>query len=173
MDKYYPARGVNIPCLNTLSGGDEFEIKLTTAELLGSRSDNGQPVFWRNRCGKGLIYVLCAPLEAELVAHPMEFSDQNPVWQIYRKLGDHLVRRPLAAIEEPRVAVTEHSLPDGSTIIALLNHHSDALNVEVKLNAPATILPLRGAFSSQSTTAFRTDIDAMDGVLFHVKTCID
>ncbi|WP_426130478.1 hypothetical protein [Pararhizobium sp. PWRC1-1] len=154
-----------------LSGGDDFEIDLTTAELLGSRSDTSQPVFWRNGYGKGKIYVLCVPLEAEMVQSPRGYAEleSNPIWQIYKMLAEHAVHQRLVTIQEPKVAATEHKLSDGSTVVALLNHHIEDLTVEMVVNVSGMIETLRGEIPSKTANAFKILIKAMDGAVLHIR----
>lgn len=152
-----------------LSGGDDFEINLTTAELLGTRSDTNQPVFWRNGHGNGKIYVLCAPLEAEMVQRPQGPAKDTSAWKIYETLAGHVLNQRLVTVQEPKVAATEHKLSDGSTVVALLNHHIEDLIIDMVVSQPVEIEILRGEIPFKTENAFQVRIKAMDGAVLHLR----
>lgn len=84
------------------------------AEVLACEKD-GNPVFVRNRFGKGTIYLLTLPLEKDLAARPGVFAPESArklrkIYQVFA--GPALAERHLFT-EDPLISLTEHF--DGST----------------------------------------------------------
>ena len=84
------------------------------AEVLACEK-NGNPVFIRNRYGKGTIYLLTLPFEFDLCSRPgvFEAGSAEKVRKIYQAFaGPALAERHLFS-EDPLITLTEHF--DGST----------------------------------------------------------
>jgi hypothetical protein len=153
-----------------LLGADEYVVKLTSAAPLGGRIDNGAPVFWRNTYGLGAIYVLCAPIETELVRRPgvLDNLDAAPFWQIYGALKRNAAIERLVETSDGRLALTEHRLDDGSTIVAILNHNRDAVKADIWIKGGHAIEALRGNVKIAVNVTGSVEVPPFDGAILRL-----
>lgn len=153
-----------------MAGGDKFQIELTTAEVLATRSVTGDPIFWRNKYGAGQVFVLCAPLENEFAQRPQLFQDleKNPVWQVCDAIKPRDLDR-LVMVGEPQIAATEHTLEDGSIVVALLNHDVEPCRTDIECRVSVTMTVLRGGGLAISETKISVDIGGLDGTILHLS----
>lgn len=84
------------------------------AEVLASE-DDGNPVFLRNRYGKGTIYLLTLPFEFDLISKPRAFErgSAEKVRKIYQAFAAPALAERHLFSEDPLITLTEHF--DGST----------------------------------------------------------
>lgn len=126
-----------------LPGADDLIIEATSAEVLGRRTGDGGPAYWRNAFGAGSIVVVAAPIEDELTRIPGAFTAAAaPYWSIYRDLAAGQQSARLLDVSDPDIAATEHLLADGTTVVCLINHSSQRkvlpMNLSIELELVAT-----------------------------------
>lgn len=82
------------------------------AEVLAREAD-GNPVFLRNRCGRGMVYLLTVPLELNLGGRPGAFHKAaEPAWRsFYKPFSERVTAKRLVRTENPLLTLTEHPDP--------------------------------------------------------------
>ena len=90
-------------------------VSAETAEVIG-REKNGNPVFLKNRLGKGTVYTLMFPLEKTIFETPGGFDTE--AWKIYRKM---LPKDFLLQSDDPAVILTEHPFNESSAAVVAVN----------------------------------------------------
>jgi hypothetical protein len=115
-----------------------YELTPTRAEVLGVEAD-GNPLFTRADCGRGRVYFLGFPLEAEMSIRPGIFQDGPAMWRLYQQVAaDALAGRALRK-SSPQVGITEHPVSDRERIAVLINYTRETIHEEIAL-APGWIL---------------------------------
>ena len=84
------------------------------AEVLASEKD-GNPVFVRNRFGKGTVYLLALPFEFDLANKPNVFEPESAgkLRKIYQAFAGPATAERHLRVDDPMVTLTEHF--DGGT----------------------------------------------------------
>ena len=89
---------------------------LLTAEVL-AKNQNGEDVFFRNRYGKGTVYVFAHNFEKTYYASSGKYeSDAWRVWSIVRPVSR------IVETEEKNIFVSEHRFDDGRIGVILVNN---------------------------------------------------
>lgn len=113
-------------------GGHDFETSAPllyqvkpaeSAEVLASEAD-GRPVLVRTAHGKGAVYSLLVPVEANLAVQAGAFSPRQsqPFWKIYERVAEESLGRRIVRKRSPWIGLTEHDLPDGSVLVVAINY---------------------------------------------------
>ena len=117
------AEGSVLPLL----GADKVDVNAVEAEVLGVRSDNGSPAFWKNHHGKGQIIVFAAPIETALTQLPGTFdAEAPPYWKVYQEIARSQPSLRRLEIESPHLAVTEHTIDLEHSVAVVINHTASA-----------------------------------------------
>ncbi len=106
----------------------EYKMKNTTAEVLAC-DQNGIPVFFKMRYGKGVVYTLSFPMEKIVINTPGVFN--GDAWKIYR-----LFCRPerLVSADNSMLTITEHYFTKDKAGIILVNNQPVELDEEIVLD---------------------------------------
>jgi len=104
------------------------------AEILGSEPD-GNPAFTCAEYGKGLVYLLTAPLEMNLCSEPGTFhaGTVHSYWQIYRQIAAPVLEQRILMKDSPQVGITEHPVDEQQRIAVLINYSLAVVKTHVKL----------------------------------------
>ena len=151
-----------------LAGGDDLLFTAKGAEVLAVRTDTGSPAFWRHRQGAGWVFVYAAPLESALALTPRAFEpDAAPCWKVYAEVA-RACRAPRAVeIETPFLAVTEHALADGRTVVVAVNHTAEVRHASGRLSAGFTFGEVwRGTVGGASPEKFSLEVPPHDAAVF-------
>ena len=151
-----------------LCGGDDLVFAARGAEVLGVRSDDGSPSFWRNRYGAGEIIVFAAPLETQLTKTPGAFNPESPAyWQVYAEIARTRPVPRLLDVDAPALAITEHLLADGQTIIVAINHTGTTQAVTARLAEGICVGHVwRGTIREERTAQPTLCVAAHDALVF-------
>jgi hypothetical protein len=154
-----------------LCGGDDLVFAARGAEVLGTRSDNGSPAFWRHRYGQGHVIVFAAPIETQLTLTPGAFAPEAPAyWQVYAEVARARLAPRLIEVEAPELAVTEHPLANGRTVVVVINHASTEKTVSSRLAAGIRIGQIwRGAIDQTSTLQPILTVPAHNASVFDLE----
>jgi hypothetical protein len=109
----------------------KINIKNISAEVIG-RENDGNPVFIRNKYGKGQIYFIAAPIEQEASETPGAFheEDAQPLHLIYRKISEGLLNERLLNKDCIYAGITEHHLSENEFAAVLTNYSSSTRTVK-------------------------------------------
>ena len=93
------------------------------AEVLAV-NEEGNPIFTRNRYGKGNVYFLGFPLERLVAAQPYAFRPERtqPYYRIYQEFAGGAIEQSLVRTANPYLGVTQSRQEDGSYLVAILNY---------------------------------------------------
>ena len=102
-----------------------FDMLVTSvgAEVLAV-NEEGNPIFTRNRYGKGNVYFLGFPLERLVAAQPYAFRPERtqPYYRIYQEFAGGAIEQSLVRTANPYLGVTQSRQEDGSYLVAILNY---------------------------------------------------
>lgn len=161
--------GSTLPLLEA----DQIAVIAGDAEVLGVRSDDGNPAFWRNRYGEGQIIVFAAPIETALTKLPGAFNVESPpYWKVYAEIIRTSPTARLIQIDSPDVAVTEHYLDETHIVVVVVNHTARPLRVNAFLKLGAHIDHIwKGSIDELRSDHLALKVPAQDSLVFTmVKT---
>lgn len=141
------------PCAMKLADGtvmplrtaERLLVRNRSAEILGTRADDGAPLFWRHRLGQGTVIVLAAPIEVNLTLTPKAFDDDAaPFWKTYAAVAAFLPAGSMSAKDNPHVAITRHRLSESRHVVVAINHTAKPQAVEYRWPTSGGIRALHG-----------------------------
>ena len=99
------------------------------AEVLACEED-GNPVFVRHNCGKGVCYLFTLPLEKYLGNLPGAFhKPEQPAWRkFYAPLAEHVKSRRRISCSNPFITLTEHPESETSCWAVAINNSNDSVD---------------------------------------------
>jgi len=154
-----------------LLGGDDLVFAARGAEVLGARSDNGSPAFWRHRYGDGEVVVFVAPIETRLTVTPGAFAPEAPAyWRVYAEVARARPTPRLMEVDAPALAMTEHPMADGRTVVVAINHTAASHTVTASLAAGVGVGQVwRGAIGDEATSRPILKVPAHDALVFALE----
>ncbi len=98
-------------------------IKNHLSEVL-AHSDDGNPVFFKKKYGKGMIYLLTVPVESYLSVRHREFNDRNtPDYSDFcKKFAGEKGNRNIVSVNDRYVLITEHFVSDNEAYVTVVNY---------------------------------------------------
>lgn len=117
----------------TITGGDILSLTQQSAEVLGEDTD-GNPIFLRNKLGKGEVFFLGFPMEMELTKNAGVFHKEHaePYYKIYKEISNKLCNR-IVTINNPNLGITRHPLSSDCCIIIVINYSELSVNSSLRL----------------------------------------
>ena len=111
-------------------------LNVLSGEVLAREAD-GNPVFVRNKFGKGWCYLLTVPMEKAAGNIPGAFhKPEQPAWRkFYAPLAEHVKSRRRITCENPLVTLTEHPESDSVCWAVAVNNSPEVAKVEFELDA--------------------------------------
>lgn len=113
-----------------------FDMHVTSvgAQVLAA-NEEGNPVFTRNRYGKGNIYFLGFPVEQVASMQTYGFCPEKtqPYYRIYQCFAESASKSSLIRTENPYLGVTQSRQSDGSYLVAVLNYGDQPAPYDGKL----------------------------------------
>ena len=113
----------------TVSGPVKSTLNVLDAEVLACEED-GNPVFVRHNCGKGVCYLFTLPLEKYLGNLPGAFhKPEQPAWRkFYAPLAEHVKSRRRISCSNPLVTLTEHPESETSCWAVAVNNSNECVD---------------------------------------------
>jgi hypothetical protein len=142
----------------------------TRAQVLGQETD-GNPIFTRADYGKGSVYVLAFPLEAEMSVMPGVFQEGPPIWRLYEHIAaEHLARRILRK-SSALVGITEHYVSECERIAVLINYDRNAVCEQIAV-APGWSLAevCRGEQAVADGQSITVDLAGLDAAIWRMSS---
>ena len=90
------------------------------AEVLAAEED-GNPAFICHKYGKGQVYFLSFPMEAQLADQPRAFENTD-YYRFYQQMFAKVADRKITTKSSPQIAVTEHPIDDAHCTIVAQNY---------------------------------------------------
>ncbi len=101
-----------------------LDIDPKQCKVIGKEAD-GNPAFMMSEYGKGKIWLLTFPLEANLATTTGAYDKGSPAWyRIYRAFAGDVIKERILAQDNPYIGVTEHITVSGERIIIAINYNS-------------------------------------------------
>ncbi len=127
--------------------GKRFELRSIGAEVVAS-DKYGNPVFTKNKFGKGHIYFLAFSPEALLWKTAGAYDEGKANYSLlYAEAAKSVISTQPAKAENPETPLTLHKTGDGYIIIAV-NYTNAAQNARLKIKEGYTLSPIYGIFES-------------------------
>lgn len=89
-------------------------------EILGTEKDNN-PAFTCHKYGKGTVYFLTFPMEAELADKPQAFENTD-FYRLYQFMFRSIADRKITGKSSPMLSITEHPTDDRCSTIVVMNY---------------------------------------------------
>lgn len=131
-----------------------------------ARDQTDNVVLSRKTRGKGKVLVVNFALEKDSVAtfpNVFEGDFSNELWRIYAWAAREAGVSRLVTRKDPRLVVTEHPRPDGTTLVCALNTRAEDVAVEIAVKGTVGQV-WNGAYENG-----RLKVRANDGCIFEVK----
>lgn len=139
----------------------------TSAEIL-ARDNEGTPVFFKNKYGKGYIYLLTAPVEKYLGNRSGAFykEDVADYSVIYREIAECANVKRIADSSSPFVRLTEHKINENEYYIFAINYsHTER---ETIISLPENV-EISSVFGNLPDKFGKITLAKNDGALIYVK----
>ena len=154
--------------------GVEFELEASvtfayedvSSEIL-AYNKNGEPLMFKNKYGKGSIFVLTAPLEKYLADKKCAFSSESELQYdlIYRKIAECAGITRLADTDSPFVRATEHKINENSAYVFLINYSNKRISTKIKIENGYIIEAIAGNCPENGIIC----LEGNDGCIFKLK----
>ena len=138
------------------------------AEIL-AEDDEKNPLFFRNRYGKGTVYTFAYGIERNAFVTPESFS--SDIWKVYREiLGE---RSALVSADIPQILCSDHFFDDHSAASIVYNCTSTQQTVPLQVDENWSI----DAFYSDTANAVwkngKITLPSGAGICFILKKSAD
>ena len=122
------------------------------SEVLATDQD-GIPVFFKNKYGKGFVYFLTLPLEKHVSnAKGVFYKENSPRYDlIYRELAEAACVTRIADSDNPYVRLTEHKIDENSYYIFAINYNNKPEKADIKINDEFSVEVIFGENIKNST----------------------
>ena len=121
----------------------ELKLESIGAEILAT-NEEGNPIFFRNRFGKGDIYFLDFGVEqyACSFVDGLDPERNQPLYRIYKQFAGDLTDRHVVTTENPFIGLTQSRNEDGSYLVTAINYSDKdrAPQLEIKPGWQAEVL---------------------------------
>lgn len=122
----------------------ELLLESTGAEIL-ARNEEGNIVFSRHKFGKGQVYFLNFPLEANLFTERNAFTDTD-WYKIYRTAASEVLKDRLFVSNNPQICTTLHKVTDKKYIACAINYSDRVQKTEFVIKDGWKLKTIDGAF---------------------------
>lgn len=143
-----------------------FEIESVRAEVLAKDSED-TPVFFRNRYGKGAIYLFTIPLEKYLAKRQGAFyqKDMPRYDQIYREVAIAAGVKGMVESDSPFVCFTEHYGENGEIYVFAINYSHIKQCCRLTVKEGYHLLPVHGPMVEEGIL----ELEKCDGALYLLR----
>lgn len=144
-----------------------YKAQSSCAEVVG-KDENGEPIFFRNKYGKGYVYFLTLPLEAYLTEKKGAFfKESQPEYHlVYRELAKTAGIKRICDSDNSFIRLTEHKIDENSYYIFAINYNnkpeSAVITISEKFKIAETVF---GSDLVDSTLSLKEN----DGALFKIE----
>ena len=107
----------------------EIILEPTTAEVLLT-NDNGNPVFLKNKYGKGTVYFLNMPVE-RIAFEGADLYNTMPYYKLYMEVGKEILKDKIVRVDDRNIGVTIHPINDNECYVTLLNYSDKDIKPEI------------------------------------------
>lgn len=100
-------------------------------EVIGTEAD-GNPAFTCHTYGKGHVYFLTFPMEAELAGKPQAFENTD-YYRLYQFMFSSIADRKITGKSSSMISLTEHPIDENRCTVVVMNYgpkHPYTLNVK-------------------------------------------
>jgi len=149
-----------------IGGNVKYTVESVHSEIIAADSSN-EPIFFKNKHGKGYIYILLAPLEAYIGKISGYYNDENQPDHsiIYKELANAAGIERIAKSNNKFVLLTEHKINDNEYYIFPINYSNKVQNVKITLNGSFDVETVFGCAFNNGEITLREN----DGCIFKVK----
>lgn len=113
--------------------GKELILDPTTAEVL-ARNEEGNPVFLKNKIGKGYVYFINFNPEIEAFESPDGFIDQ-PYYELYREVAKDIIEKKPVYVGNSNLGITVNPESEKTCLVSVLNYGDmdiEKPNIEIR-----------------------------------------
>lgn len=139
-----------------------YHLEPKTAESIASDS-NGEPVFFRNRYGKGFVFFTQFPVEKMLQNRPGFFYEEEvpPYEKLYKQLLSEVSPKRIAQTDNHFILLTEHIVDETKRYLFAINFSDKEQTTTLKLPKENRISVIWGTKYANDTITLK----AGDGIL--------
>lgn len=165
--------GIEDDLVFQLESNWHMELKAVNAGVLAADS-SGNPVFSCAEYGKGKVFFLSAPLEAQLAGKSGAFcgGDAEPYWKIYRYINGSVLSKRVVSGTNPNIGITEHPFSEDDRLVVLINYSPAPAETSLEINGKWRIAEsLYGQQPQLSEGKYVVKIGNNDGNVLRLRTC--
>lgn len=108
-----------------IHGECQFLAQSSTAEVL-AKDDEGNVIFSKNKYGKGNVYFLGAPFEANVWnSENMPNPSKPAFYKLYKMIGQNILDKKPMISEVPEIMLTIHPESENSAVAIAINYASE------------------------------------------------
>lgn len=109
----------------------EIVLEPTTAEVLLT-NDNGNPVFLKNKYGKGTVYFLNMPVE-RITFEGTDLYNTTPCYKIYKEVGKEVLKNKIVTADDRNIGITIHPVSDNECYVTALNYSDKDIVPDIQI----------------------------------------
>jgi len=152
----------------SLSSTSHFVFKNIGANIL-SADQKGNPVFTKFQYGKGIVYLLTAPLESSLAGKAGCFKlGATPFWKIYDEIGKSSRKNHILSKKNPLLGITEHHIDDNKIIAILINYSPENISENIELGKGWKLQKVHYGKAQWSNHNLKVEINENDAVVLEL-----
>ncbi|MBR3966161.1 MAG: cellulase family glycosylhydrolase [Clostridia bacterium] len=139
--------------------GKELLIDTVTAEVI-LRNEEGNPVLFRNKFGKGYVYFINFDVEGMAFGQTDGFN-KDPYYLFYREVAKDIINAKPIIAEDRNLGITINPEDDDTLLASVLNYSDKDIVPDIKINEDFEISDvLYGSINN---------IPACDGIIMRLK----
>ena len=151
----------------TTSADRKLTINPKATKVL-AREPDGNPVFIESQYGKGKIFLLTFPIEANLTNTTGAFDKGQPAYAgIYRYIAQPFINQRVLQQFNPYIGVTEHPISDKEKIVVLINYSAEDITTNATVKSGWKIT---GSLYGNQPAGNAIQLKANDALVLTMKT---
>lgn len=149
----------------TTSAERKLSINTKAAKVLATEADDSAALI-EAEYGKGKIFLLTFPLEANLTATTGAFDKGAPAYAaIYKQVAEEVIAQRVVGQQNPFVGTTEHNISRNEKVVVLINYSAEPAVSTLLLKAEWTF---SGMLYGNSPASHSLTIPANDAVVLRI-----
>ncbi len=150
----------------TVNSNATYDCRVTTAEIL-LKDKVGNPIMFRNKYGKGFVYLCLLPLEKSVMENIGSFYKDDSVFcsEFYKLFAKDIKKKNICRINDDYVGITEHVIDENERYIFAINYSMKDIAAEITIPTGYRVIPVFGDAPSGNKLVLKNN----DGCVFKIK----
>ncbi|MBQ7642666.1 MAG: cellulase family glycosylhydrolase, partial [Clostridia bacterium] len=129
----------------TLDSNATYDCKATTAEVL-VKDKNGSPIMFKNKYGKGFVYLCLLPLEKSVMENAGSFYKDDSVFgcEFYKLFAKDAPKKTVCGVDSDYVGLTEHIVDANERYVFAINYSMKDIKAKTDIPKDCKAIPVFG-----------------------------